>query len=177
MRMTPLDIQSHTFRRRRFKGVDSEEVNGFLRLAAEDYEALLRENEIQKERMRHLEGRIEDLAAQEKLLKDTLLSAQAITVDLQRTAVKEAEVLISEAELHAEKILDTAERRAARLHVNIRELHGARTALAASLRACTKMHLDMIDRLEEDPEDEAVDVKVRYLPGSAAIRTGPPYAE
>lgn len=167
MRMTPLDIQSHTFRRRRFKGIDSDEVNGFLRLAAEDYEALLRENEVQKERMRHLEDRVESLAAQEKLLQNTLLNAQAITDDLQRTAVKEAEVLIMEAEFQAEKILDTAHRRAARLREDIRELHGARTGLATSLRACTKMHLDMIDRLEDDPEDEPVEMGVRYLVGSA----------
>ena len=51
---------------------------------------MLRENELQKERVRHLEDRIEGLSSQEKLLKDTLLSTKAITDDLQRTAVPTA---------------------------------------------------------------------------------------
>lgn len=174
MRMTPLDIQSHTFRRRRFKGVDSEEVEGFLRLTAEDYEALLRENEGQKERIRQLERHLDDLTAQEKLLKDTLVSAQALSEDLQRSAVKEAEVLISEAEVHAEKILDAAHRRAAQLSEDIREMHGARARLAAGLRACTEMHLAMIDRIEEDPQNEPVGATVSYLARSAANRSSDP---
>ena len=167
MRMTPLDIQSHTFRRRRFKGIDSDEVEGFLRLAAEDYETLLRENEVQKARIRLLEERVEDLAGQEKLLKDTLVNAQAMSEDLQRTAVKEAEALISESELRAEKILDASHRRAARLAEDIRDLHGARTRLAAGLRACTEMHLHMIDRIEEDPDEVPVE-NISYLTRAAA---------
>ena len=172
MRMTPLDIQSHTFRRRRFKGVDSDEVEGFLRMAAEDYEALLHENERGKDRIRHLEERIDALAGQEKLLKDTLVSAQAMSEDLQRTAVKEAEALISEAEIRAEKILDASHRRAARLSEDIREMHGARTRLAAGLRACVETHLSMIDRIDEDPEEDVVAANISYLARSAGGRGG-----
>jgi len=172
MRMTPLDIQSHTFRRRRFKGVDAEEVEGFLRMAAEDYEALVRENETLKHHVRQLEDRIDDLAAQEKLLRDTLVSAQAMSEDIRRSAVKESEVLISEAEVRAEKILDASHRRAARLAEDIREMHGARTRLAAGLRACTEMHLAMIDRIEEDPDEEPLTATVSYLARSAQRRAG-----
>jgi cell division initiation protein len=167
MRMTPLDIQSHTFRRRRFRGVDSNEVEGFLRMAAEDYETLVRENEGHKQRIRQLEERIEDLASQEKLLRDTLVSAQAMSEGIQRSAVKEAEVLMSEAEVRAEKILDASHRRAARLAEDIREMHGARTRLAAGLRACTQMHLAMIDRIEQDPDEEPLTANVSYLARSA----------
>ena len=163
MRMTPIDIQSHTFRRRRFRGVDSEEVEGFLRMTAEDYEALLLENESQKERIRQLEQRIGVLAERETLLKDTLLNAQAMSEGLQRSAVKEAEVLLSEAEVRAEKILDASHRRAARLAEDIREMHGARTRLAAGLRACMELHLAMIDRIDEDPKDESIEASVSYL--------------
>ena len=172
MRMTPLDIQSHTFRRRRFGGVNWNEVEGFLRMAAEDYETLVRENESHKHRIRQLEERIEDLAAQEKLLRDTLVSAQAMSADIQRSAVKEAEVLMSEAEVRAEKILDASHRRAARLAEDIREMHGARTRLAAGLRACTQMHLAMIDRIEKDPDEEPLTANVSYLARSANSQGG-----
>lgn len=170
MRMTPLDIQSHTFRRSRFKGVDSEEVEGFLRLAAEDYEALLRDNERQKERIRQLEERIHGLAAQEKLLKDTLVNAQAMSEDLQRAAVKEAQVLISEAEVRAEKIMDASHRRAARLNEDIRELHGTRAQLAAGLRACVESHLAMIDRITQEPGEAPAAADMGHLARSEANR-------
>jgi cell division initiation protein len=172
MRMTPLDIQSHTFRRSRFKGVDSEEVEGFLRLAAEDYEALLRDNEVQKERIRQLEDRIHHLAAQENLLKDTLVNAQAMSEDLQQAAVREAKVLISEAEVRAEKTMDAAHRRAARLGEDIRELHHTRTRLAAGLRASVESHLAVIDRIAEDPIDAPADSDTNPLPRSATNRGG-----
>jgi cell division initiation protein len=172
MRMTPLDIQSHTFRRSRFKGVDSEEVEGFLRLAAEDYEALLRENESQKERIRQLEDRIQDLAGQEKLLKDTLVNAQAMSEDLQRAAVREAQVLISEAEVRAEKILDASHRAAARINEDIRELHATRTRLAASLRACVESHLASIDRITEGPVEPPAAADAGHLARSTVNRGG-----
>ena len=118
-----------------------------------------------------LERRLDDLTSQEKLLKDTLVSAQALSEDLQRSAVKEAEVLIGEAEVHAEKILDAAHRRAAQLSEDIRDMRGARARLAAGLRACTEMHLAMIDRIEEDPQNEPAGATVSYLARSAGHRS------
>ena len=43
MRITPLDIHSHRFARL-FSGLDPGEVESFLRMVADDYESLLREN-------------------------------------------------------------------------------------------------------------------------------------
>ena len=73
MRMTPLDIQSHRFARR-FSGLDPDEVESFLRMIAEDYESLLRENETQNERVRRLEAQVEELQTNESLLKDSFIA-------------------------------------------------------------------------------------------------------
>ena len=45
MRMTPLEIQSHRFGRR-MNGLDRDEVETFLRMVSEDYEEILKENEL-----------------------------------------------------------------------------------------------------------------------------------
>jgi len=164
MRITPLDIHSHRFARR-FSGFDPGEVESFLRMVADDYESLLRENESLQERIRGLDTRVEELAANESLLKETLVSAQALSAEMRGTAAKESEVLISEAEVRAERVLDAAHRRAARLAEEIREMRGLRTRLAAALRAAIETHLSLIDGLEEAPEevDPVLEGKIAYL--------------
>ena len=175
MRMTPLDIQSHRFGRR-FSGFDREEVETFLRMVAEDYESLLRENQAQNDRVRRLEARVEELASQEQLLRETLLTAQSMSEQLRRSAEKESEVLVSEAEVRAEKILDASHRRATRLAEDIREMRSLRTRLAEALRASIETHLGLIESLEKDPEPDSlvtglVEGKITYLANSQPGRT------
>jgi cell division initiation protein len=171
MRMTPLEIQSHRFGRR-VRGFDSEEVEAFLRMVTEDYESLLKENQSQRDRIYNLEQRLEELTSQEKLLKQTLLGAQAMKQDMRATAQKECEAVIGEAEIRAEKILDASHRRAARLAENIREMRGLRISLAEALRSSIDTHLGLIENLSNDPIDDAlvdgmVEGKITYL--SAAV--------
>ena len=151
MRMTPLDVHSHQFASR-FRGYDPKEVTAFLRIVSEDYEGLVIETEGQSDRIRHLESRVEELVAQEHLLKETLISAQAMTAEMGRTAEREAELRLAEVEVRAEKILDASHRRAARLSQDIREMRALRTRLAESLRGAAETHLAILETLEADPE-------------------------
>jgi cell division initiation protein len=169
MRITPLDIRNHSFSRR-FSGIDGAEVSSFLHLVSEDYEALVRENESQHERIRQLEQRVEQLVADERLLKETLLSAQAMTTDLREAAIKESEVLVGEAEVKAEKILDAAHRRAAKIGEEIRELRGLRTRLAEAMRATLDAHRGLVDSLEEASHEDLDHGKVTYLARTSAAR-------
>lgn len=153
MRMTPLDVQSHQFATR-FRGFDPDEVMAFLRIVSEDYEGLVRETESQSDRILRLETRIEELSAQEHLLKETLLSAQAMTEEMSRTAEREAELRLAEVEIRAEKILDASHRRAARLAQDIREMRALRSRLAESLRSAAQTHMALLDTLEADPAED-----------------------
>ncbi|MDP6980584.1 MAG: DivIVA domain-containing protein [Myxococcota bacterium] len=152
MRMTPLEIQNHQFSRR-LSGLDPEEVVCFLKIVADDYESALRENERLKDSVHQLEKRNDELADGEKVLRETLVSAQAMAEKLRETAVAESEVLLNTAEVRAEKILDASHRRAATLAEEIRELRGLRQRYATSLRSMIDTHLGLIDRLEQDEEE------------------------
>ena len=163
MRITPLDIQSHAFARRAW-GYDREEVASFLRVVADDYEALIRENDRLAGELERATQRVEELSSNEQLLKETLLTAQSVGDELRRSAVKEAEVLISEAEVQGEKIIDAAHRRAARLAQDIREMSALRSRLAATLRTAIETHLKLVDTLAEGAQDDPVVTgKVAYL--------------
>jgi len=168
MRITPLEIQSHRFGRR-FGGFDPEEVEAFLRMVTEDYEALLKENEAQRSRIAQLQERVDALSSQEKLLQETLLNAQAMSEKMRESAEKECDVLLGAAEVRAEKIIDASHRRAARLAENIRELRGLRARMAESLRSVIETHLGLIDGLTAETADGdslvdgLVDGKIAYL--------------
>ncbi len=166
MRITPLDLQNHHFRRR-LAGYAPEEVDEFLRLVADDYAAALREVEAKRSEIAKLEQRVEDLVANEQVLQETLTTAQKLAEDLKRTAMKEAEVLVSEAEVKGEKVLEAAHRRAAKLAQDIQEMKSLKQRLAANVRAVIETHLELVDGLARDrAEDPALESKVASLTGA-----------
>lgn len=164
VRITPLDVRNHVFPRS-WSGYDRDEVDSFLRIVSGDYEATLRELQLAREEVGRLEQRVQELMANETLLKETLTTAQHLSEDLKQTAMKEAEMLVSEAEIQGEKVLDAAHRRAARLAEELREMKLLRSRVAASLRATLEHHLEVIDHLTADPEasDPAIEGRVESL--------------
>lgn len=168
MRITPLDIRNHAFSRT-LAGYARDEVDAFLNMVSDDYEALVREAQALREHVIRLEVQVERLSSNEAILQATLTTAHQLSEDLKRTAVKEAETVIGEAEVKAEKVLDAAHRRATRLAGDLREMKQLRTRLAASVRATIDTHLGLLDALAKDPPEEP------SLGGSVAfLATGNP---
>jgi cell division initiation protein len=169
VRLTPLDIRNHRFSTR-VRGLDAEEVEAFLRLIAEDCEELARENEVLREQTRRLKAQVEELSENEKILQNTLVTAQQLSDDLKKTAIRESEVLVGEAEVKAEKILAASHRRAAKLAQDIREMKLLRARLGTTIRAAIDTHLTLLEGLsQDDPEETAKEDKVSYLtPASRA---------
>ena len=78
--------------------------------------------------------------------------------------MKEAEAILGEAEIKAEKILDAAHRRMAKLAEDIRGMKEVRSRLAASVRSAIESHLKLVEGLEADaPDDPILEGKVAYL--------------
>jgi cell division initiation protein len=154
VRLTPLDIRSQRFASR-LRGVDGGEVENFLHIVSEDYAALSKERDQLAERVRELEERVEALQGTEQLMRDTLVTAQSLAADLKQTAIRESEVRVAEAEVMAEKLLDAAHRRAAKLSEDVRELRTLRSRLAQALRQTIETHLALIDTIQEAADDDA----------------------
>jgi cell division initiation protein len=178
MRLTPLDIQNHRFSHR-LRGFDPAEVEDFLRVVGEDYESLAQENETLRGAVRGLELRVAELAGQEGRLRDTMVTAQALTEDLKRTAIREAEMMIGEAEVRAEKILDEAHRKAAKIQEEIRELRLMRGRVAAAMRATLETQSRILEGLlseEADavPAEPAAAWRQLPVPASAAAPSDRP---
>jgi cell division initiation protein len=153
VRITPLDVRNHVFPRR-MNGYDREEVDTFLRMVSGDYEIAMRELQSAREKIGQLEQRVSELLANERLLQETLTTAQHLSKDLKQTAMKEAEMMISEAEIQGEKVLDAAHRRAARIAEDLREMKLLRGRVAAALRATLEHHLQLVEHLSQDPSGD-----------------------
>jgi len=173
VRITPLDIRNHAFSRT-LAGYARDEVDAFLNMVSDDYEALVREAQALREHVIRLEVQVERLSSNEAILQATLTTAHQLSEDLKRTAVKEAETVIGEAEVKAEKVLDAAHRRATRLAGDLREMKQLRTRLAASVRATIDTHLGLLDALAKDPPEEpSLGGSVAFLATGNPDSTGP----
>ncbi len=172
MRITPLDLRNHRFPRR-VAGYDRDEVDQFLQMVAEDYEALIRKTESQREKTIQLEQQVTQLGANSEILQETLTTAQKLSEELKSTAMKEAEVIVCGAEIKGEKILDAAHRRAAKLADDIREMKNLKSRLSATVRAAIETHLGLLEGLSVDPPtDPVLEGKVAYLTRAPKAKEG-----
>lgn len=151
--LTPLEIQKQTFSRT-IKGYNSDEVRAYLHLVAEEIERLVRENDRLSREVAVLREDLEDHSNRERILKDTLLSAQKVAEDLTTNARKDAELIVKDAELLADRLIGQAMQRVGDLEKAIGDLkierRGARNKLQATLDTIQQMVI--LDAEEEANE-------------------------
>ena len=122
MRISPLDIQQQQFKVKTFRGLDPDDVDAFLQTVAGEMEGLIRENSMLKEQQSQQSREIQNMAEKERELRDTLLSAQRVIEEMKANARKEAELIVSEAEIKGERIIADAERQLGELKSRIEEI-------------------------------------------------------
>ena len=151
--LTPLDIQKQTFARG-LKGYNVDEVRGYLHLIAEEVERLVRDVDRLSRENAMLREELEEHNARERILKDTLLSAQKVSEDVKSNARKEAELIVKDAELLAERLISQAMSRVGDLERAIQDLKIERKSARNKLQATldTMQHLVALDAEEEANE-------------------------
>ena len=153
MNLTPLDIQKQTFSRS-LKGYNPDEVRAYLHLIAEEIEHLVRDVDRLARENAMLRDDLEDHSQRERILKDTLLSAQKVSEDVRATARKEAELIVKDAELLSERLIGQAMDRVAALERAITDMKIQRKATRNKLQGTldTVQQLLMLDAEEEANE-------------------------
>ena len=152
--LTPLEIQKQTFARA-IKGYNPDEVRAYLHLVAEEIERLVRENDRFARETGMLREDLEDHSNRERILKDTLLSAQKVAEDLTANARKEAELIVKDAELLSERLIAQAMQRVSDLERSITDLKIERRALRNKLQGTldTIQHMVVLDAEQEANEE------------------------
>lgn len=147
MRVTPLDILQKQFRESR-KGYEQDEVRAFLEETRETLEEILRENQRLKDELARKEAELAALREGETDLKQTLLLARRMAEDLERGARREADILIGEARLEAERVILAANDEHRAIQADLVRLRAGRSRLSAELRAIVNTHARLLDDME-----------------------------
>lgn len=163
-RLTPLEIQKHRFSRK-WKGLDPSEVGVFLDMAAEEMEALARENAGLQGRIRGLEEENAEHRERERVLKDTLLSAQRASDDIRGAAQKKAELMVQEAEDSAERLTHNAMQRAAEIEKAIHDLKLQRASFRLEVQKMIEMYQQLLEMDRKQDEQERPLSYLRRSPG------------
>ena len=148
LNLTPLDIQQQKFRTR-FRGFDAQEVDNFLEQMADAFEALLKENENLKEEISRFQLEIQGYRNREDSFKRALLNSQKVIEQMKDNAQKSAELIIAEAEVKAEKILNKAHNRLAQLHEDIAELKRQRLQIEVQIGSVIEAHSKLLEISKE----------------------------
>ncbi|HKC49646.1 MAG TPA: DivIVA domain-containing protein [Myxococcota bacterium] len=144
MRLTPLEIRQHKFGSQ-MRGFDRSEVGAFLETVVADFEDVVRENAQLRREAERLARELDAYRSREKTIQDTLTTAQTVVEQLKRTAIKESESIVIDAELRAEKLLAEAREERALLASEIREQRHMRQRLEADLRRTLESYGKLID--------------------------------
>lgn len=163
MKLTPLDIQQRQFKIR-FRGFDVREVDTFLEQTADAIESLRSEIEGLQAEIRRLKLECQAYQEREETFKRAMLNSQTVLEQMKQNAQKAAELVIAEAEVKAEKILNRAHNRLAQLHEDIAELKRQRMQIEVQIHSILESHTKLLDiGTEETKTMDEEDAKLKVL--------------
>jgi cell division initiation protein len=151
MKLTPLDLQQKQFRKGRFGGLDEQDVRSFLDQCAAEMEELARKVNKQDEELRRREARIVEFRDREQLLQATLTTAQRLSDEMKSHTRKEADIVLSDAELQAEKIIANAQSRRMQLINEIDELKRSKASFLQQMTSILETHRSIVDHIRGEP--------------------------
>ncbi|MFH1844347.1 MAG: DivIVA domain-containing protein [bacterium] len=152
MRITPLDVRKQEFRKV-VRGLDGDEVHAFLSTVADEYEAVLVDNKQLRERLLELDEKVTEYRTMEKTLRDTLMTAERVLNDTKESAVKEADLILREAEMRAKQITSSFHRHAVDLRREIISLHKEKEAYLARFKGLAAAQIQFVENHHTDFAD------------------------
>lgn len=156
MKITPLDIQQQQFKVG-FRGFDIREVDRFLEQVSNAFASLQGTSKKLQEEIRRLKLENQGYKEREETFKRAMLNSQKVLEQMKDNARKSAEIIIADAEVKAEKILNRAHNRLSQLHEDIAELKRQRVQIEVQIRSIIDAHTKLLeigkegmDALDED---------------------------
>lgn len=145
MALTPLDVLQKQFAPGRKGGFDPDEVHAFLDAVRESWEASLKENLRLRDELRAREEAIRQLRDEQDELRETLILARRLALELEGNARREADLVVGEARLEAERILAAAHEEERELQVAVVRLKAAKLHHLAEMRALVEAQAQLLD--------------------------------
>jgi cell division initiation protein len=142
--ITPIEIRQQAFRKR-FRGLDAEEVRAFLQGLSQEWESLREENRLLKEELERTKASYHALKEVEDMLHKTLMQAERSSRDTLETARQKAELKLQEADSQAKEIIRRAMKGREELQKEIGELFKQREEVLMQLRIYLRAQLERLE--------------------------------
>jgi cell division initiation protein len=150
MSVTPLDILQKQFSPARRAGYEPAEVHAFLDAVRESLELSLRENLKLRELLLERDREVAGLRSESGDIKDALVLARRLAVDMELNAKREADLVVGEARLEAEQLLAAARDEERVLQEHLVRLRTSRVHHLAQMRAFLDAQRRILDELERE---------------------------
>ena len=147
MRVTPLDIIQKQFTESRRGGYEPDEVRDFLDAVRDSLEETLRATQRLREEIARRDAEITEMRNSESDIKNALMLARRVSDDMERNSRREADVIVGEARIEAERVLMAVSEERRELQADIVRLRSNRARLHTDLRAVLEGYSRMIDDL------------------------------
>lgn len=149
--LTPLDIHNKEFKRS-FRGYNEDEIDEFLDKVVKDYEQLYRENLDLKESIDRLKSKVEHFQHLENTLHNTLVVAQETAEEVKLNAKKEADLILKEAKVNGQKLIDEATGKVRQRITEYEELEQQSQVYRTKMRTLLLTQLELLKTSDEEAE-------------------------
>ena len=153
MRITPLDIRKQPFRKT-VMGFDKDEVNSFLEMVAGEFEQTHKQNDELATKVKILQERIDIYEKIEKTLNETLITAQRATDEAKLNAQKEAELIIKDAQIRANKYEDRSRNKVNELESELMSLRTQRDSFLVRFKSMLRDQLALLEVISGSIKDK-----------------------
>ena len=150
--ITPIEIQNKEFRRA-FRGYSEDEVDDFLKIVTEDFEALYKENMDLQEKVTLYQEQVSRYKSIEETLNATLITAQSAAEDTCVAANKKAKIIVEEAQLQSKHIIDETNNRILELKKEYDNLVREFKVFRNRFKSLIKEELDTLDEIFYDVDE------------------------
>ena len=145
MRITPLEIRNHPFSKVMMGGFDRDQVESFLQQIASQVEDLSKENGVLASKVKEQSNDLVRYEKIENVLNETLYTAQRATDEAKANAQKEAELIIRDAEVRADRYVNESREQAHALKNEIQSLEAQKKAFLARFETVLADQLKYLD--------------------------------
>ena len=159
MTITPVEVR-HARLGRSLLGYSRKPTNQLLEGIAQSYEETWWERSDLRDEVERLQAELVRFRDMERLLRDTMMSAERAAEDLRAQARREYDLLLQEARIKAREIVVEAESERERIRAETRNLRTARSELRAEYRAFLQAALERLDAQldsEQVPQEQRDD--------------------
>ena len=151
MAFSPIDIEKQKFNRK-LRGFDPAEVKTFLTALAEDAARLIAEKNSLADERKGLVRQIEDHRQRERAIQQTLAAMRELSDKMKEDSRKEGDLILREARLKADQLLDQARGEVSRIETQISQLKIERDTFEDRLRLVIDEHQRLLIQRHQDTD-------------------------